>query len=130
MFVDASAIIAILVEESDGAALARRLEQAAERRTSPIAIYEAVVAIARVCNVSIADAEAVLDRFLEQTTMRVVPITAEIGRRALSAFQRYGRGRHPAALNMGDASPTRVPASSNYLSCSRARIPLTDIAVA
>ena len=97
MFVDASAIIAILVEESDGAALARRLEQAAERRTSPIAIYESVVAIARVCNVSIADAEAVLNRFLEQTAMRVVPITAEIGRRALWAFQRYGRGRHPAA---------------------------------
>ena len=33
--------------------------------------------------------------------MRIVPITAEIGRAALLAFERYGRGRHPAALNMG-----------------------------
>ena len=27
---------------------------------------------------------------------------AEIGREALRAFERFGRGRHPARLNMGD----------------------------
>ena len=102
MFVDASAMVAMLVEEPDAAALANRLEQAAERCTSPIAIYEAVVGVARVCNVPIRSAETILEHFLEQATMRVVPITAEIGRGALSAFERYGRRRHPAALNMGD----------------------------
>jgi ribonuclease VapC len=102
MFIDASAMIAILVEESDAAALIKRLEQAVERSTSPIAIYEAVVGVARVCSVPIRTAESILDRFLEQAAVRVVPITAEIGRGALSAFERYGRGRHPAALNMGD----------------------------
>lgn len=102
MFVDASAIIAILVEESDAAALSKRLEQAVERCTSPIAIYEAVAGIARVCNVPIRTAETILDRFLEQATVPIVPITAGIGRAALSALERYGRGRHRAALNMGD----------------------------
>jgi ribonuclease VapC len=102
MFVDASAIVAILVEEDDAAALTRRLEQAADRCTSPIAIWEAAAAVARVCNLPIRAAERILDRFLEQATMQVVPITVAIGRSALSAFERYGRGRHPAALNMGD----------------------------
>jgi ribonuclease VapC len=33
----------------------------------------------------------------------VVPLTDEIGRVALDAFDRYGKGRgHPAQLNMGD----------------------------
>ena len=102
MFVDASAILAILVEESDAASLTKRLEQAVAPCTSPIAIYEAVAGVARVRTVEIRTAETILDRFLEQARVRVVPITAEMGRRALSAFERYGRGRHPAALNMGD----------------------------
>ncbi|HXO89203.1 MAG TPA: type II toxin-antitoxin system VapC family toxin [Stellaceae bacterium] len=131
MFVDASAMVAILVEESDAAALTKRLEQAVERCTSPIALYEAVVGVARVCNVPIRAAEMILDRFLERATVRVVPITAEIGHGALTAFERYGRGRHPAALTMGDCFA---------YACARALdvpilfkgddFPLTDITVA
>jgi ribonuclease VapC len=131
MFVDASAMVAILVEESDAAALTKRLEQAVERCTSPIALFEAVVGVARVCNVPIRAAEMILDRFLERATVRVVPITAEIGHSALTAFERYGRGRHPAALTMGDCFA---------YACARALdvpilfkgddFPLTDITVA
>jgi ribonuclease VapC len=102
MFLDASAMVAMLVEESDAASLTKRLEQAVAPCTSPIAIYETVAAVARACTVEISAAETILDRFLEQAMVRVVPITAEIGRGALLAFERYGRGRHPAALNMGD----------------------------
>ena len=102
MFLDASAIVAILAEESDAAALTRRLEQSSQPCTSPIAVYEAVAGVARRLNVTIRAAEASLDRFLESARVKVVPITAEIGRGALSAFERFGRGRHPAALNMGD----------------------------
>ncbi len=102
MFLDASAIVAVLVEESDAASLAKRIEQSAEPCTSPIALYEAVAGVARRLNVTIPAAEASLDRFLDAARVQIVPITAEIGRSALSAFERYGRGRHPAALNMGD----------------------------
>src|SRR5215831_1182227 len=120
MFVDASAMVAILVEESDAAALAKRLERAAEPCTSPIAIWEAIAAVARVSNVPIRAAERILDRFLEQATVRVVPITTAIGRGALSAFERYGRGRHPAALNMGDCFAYACAASLTCRSSSRA----------
>jgi ribonuclease VapC len=102
MFLDASAMVAILIEENDAAALTKRVEQATEAVTSPIATYETILGIARVCNIPIPAAQSILDRFLAQASIRITPITAEIGRGALAAFERYGRGRHPAALNMGD----------------------------
>ncbi len=36
------------------------------------------------------------------TKRQIVPITAEIGRMAVEAFARFGRGNHPARLNLGD----------------------------
>jgi ribonuclease VapC len=102
MFLDASAIIAIIARESDAAAFAGRLRQAKEVHTSPIAVYEAVLGLARVGNTSIQDAEIVLNRFLEEVQAEIMSIGAEIGRSAIAAFDRFGKGRHPAGLNMGD----------------------------
>jgi ribonuclease VapC len=102
MFLAASAIIAIIARESDAAALAQRLRHAREVHTSPIAIYESVLGLARLGSTSVRDAQIVLEQFLEQVQAQIMPITAAVGRDALSAFERYGRGRHPAALNMGD----------------------------
>ena len=127
MFLDASAIVAILVEESGAAALAKRLEQSAHPCTSPIAVYEAVAGVARRLNVTIRAAET----SLTSARVRVVQITAEMGRAALSAFDRYGRGRHPAALNMGDcfayacAHQLDIP-----LLFKGGDFPLTDITIA
>jgi len=131
MFLDASAIVAILVEESDATSLAKRLEQSAERCTSPIAVYEAVAGVARRLNVTIRAAEASLDRFLESARVRVVPITAEMGRAALSAFDRYGRGRHSAALNMGDCFAYACARQLDLpLLFKGDDFPLTDITIA
>jgi ribonuclease VapC len=58
--------------------------------------------VARVCNLSVAEAETALDRFIAEIPAEVIAVSAEIGRRALGAFERFGRGRHPARLNMGD----------------------------
>jgi ribonuclease VapC len=131
MFLDASAIVAILIEESDAASLAKRIEQSAQPYTSPIAVYEAVAGVARRLNVTIPAAEASLDRFLASARVRVVPITAEMGRAALSAFDRYGRGRHPAALNMGDCFAYACARQLDLpLLFKGDDFPLTDIMVA
>jgi ribonuclease VapC len=47
-------------------------------------------------------AQRIVDRFLGAARAEIIPITEEIGRGAISAFERFGRGRHPARLNMGD----------------------------
>jgi ribonuclease VapC len=131
MFLDASAVIAIIARESDAAALAGRLRQANEVYTSPIAVYEAVLGLVRIGNAPIQDAQAVLDRFLEEMRAQITPITAEIGRGALTAFKRYGRGRHPAGLNMGDCFAYACARTLDIpLLCKGDDFPLTDITIA
>ena len=103
MFVDASAIVAILTREAEADALADVLEGARSPITSPIAIFEAALGICRKRHASVGEAEADVREFLELAGIRAVPITEREAATALAAFSRYGTGRgHPAQLNLGD----------------------------
>jgi ribonuclease VapC len=131
MFLDASAIIAIIAGESDAASLAARLGQAVQVVTSPIAVYESVLGLARVGNTSIADATAVLEQFLSEVDATIVPIDASRGREAIGAFERFGKGRHAAALNLGDCFAYACAAAHDLpLLCKGDDFPQTDIAIA
>ena len=48
------------------------------------------------------DARPALALLLEGLDLQVVPFEAAHARAARQAFERYGRGRHEAALNFGD----------------------------
>jgi ribonuclease VapC len=102
MFVDASALVAIIAPESDGSALAERLRTASVRFTSAIAVYEAALALRCIGNTTIDAVTTVIDGSLARLGIEIIPVTAEIGHGALEAFARFGRGAHPARLNMGD----------------------------
>ena len=104
MFVDASAIVAILTRESDADDLADLLGAAARQPiTSAIAIFEAVAGLCRKKHVSVEEASEEIRTFLEMANVHVVGITNREADAALKAFDRYGKGRgHPAQLNMGD----------------------------
>jgi ribonuclease VapC len=102
MFVDASAIIAIIAQEAEAGDLSARLARADRVAVSPIALYEATTGLARKRACSIEDAASLVEEFAEATGARVVDITAAIARDAARAFGRFGRGRHRADLNMGD----------------------------
>jgi ribonuclease VapC len=103
LFVDASALVAMIVGEPDARLLTNRLELAQVRRTSPVAVFETVIAVARVLAIPVEDAEDTVDEFLKLATIRTVPVPVEAGPLAIDAFARFGKGRgHPAQLNMGD----------------------------
>ncbi|HEX3882226.1 MAG TPA: type II toxin-antitoxin system VapC family toxin [Stellaceae bacterium] len=102
MFIDASALVAIIGDESDGPVLVTRIHRSERIFTSPLAAYEATLALARIGNTTTAIARIALERFLAGAGAETVPITAEIGQLAIDAFTRFGRGHHPAGLNMGD----------------------------
>ena len=93
MFVDASALVAILTRESEADLLADLLEQAGAPITSPIAIFEAVLAICRKRHGSVEEAEADVREFLRLAGVRTVPISEVEATAALGAFSRYGKGR-------------------------------------
>jgi ribonuclease VapC len=103
MFVDASAIVAILTREPEADALADVLQSAQSPITSPIAIFEAALGICRKRHASVAEAEHDVGEFLVLAGVRTVSVTDKEAHTALLAFSRYGKGRgHPAQLNLSD----------------------------
>jgi ribonuclease VapC len=103
MFVDASALLAILLYEADAERMVRAIEAAPATYTSPVAIFETVAGLMREAKLPRVVAEERVRASLGATRIEVLPITEEIGHLAIDAFDRYGKGRgHPARLNMGD----------------------------
>jgi ribonuclease VapC len=102
MFVDASAIVAMLTEEPEGDRLARILEGEAAPITSAIAIYETAARLMSKSSLSGEEARRAVADFLQATNMRTVAIDRREAEIALVAFERFGKRRHPAGLNMGD----------------------------
>jgi ribonuclease VapC len=103
MFVDASAIVAMMTDERDAAKLASRLAKSETRLTSAIAVFEATAGVARVLALPVAQALAEVAKFLELLEIQVVALPPEVGPIAVDAFARFGKGqRHAAQLNMGD----------------------------
>jgi ribonuclease VapC len=103
MFVDASAIVAILTGDPEADSLANLLETARAPITSPLAVFEAVLGICRKRHASVEESEEDIREFLDLARVEMIPITAREADTALLAFSRYGKGRgHPAQLNLGD----------------------------
>jgi len=102
MFVDASALCAMLTDEQDARELLARLQRTPERVTSPLAVWETAVAVARILDLPPTEAHAAVEDFLALAGIRVLAVPPETASVAVGAFDRYGKGRHPAALNFGD----------------------------
>jgi ribonuclease VapC len=103
MFVDASAIVAMLTREPEADTLADALDAATAPITSPIALFEAVLGLRRKRHASIAEARADVQEFLVAASVTIVDISGRDAATALDAFSRYGKGSgHPAQLNLGD----------------------------
>ena len=102
MFIDASAIVAILSGEPDADEIALKFKGVRPIITSPLSSYEAVLAIARLRNIEIREANSVVNDFITHYGIRIVNVTDDIGQAAIMAFDRFGKGRHKASLNMGD----------------------------
>lgn len=103
MFIDASALVAVLTGEPEGESLAGRLDAAVDSFTSPLAAYETTLAIRRKLDRPLPVIQSDIASFLRMSGTRLVPIPPDAGVRALAVFERYGRGTaHPAQLNMGD----------------------------
>jgi len=102
IFVDASAIVAILTQEPESDSLLALLEQDRSRATSPIAVFEGVAGISRKRRISVQEAEEIVYDFLGVAGIAMISITSKEAVTALAAFSRYGKGRHSARLNLGD----------------------------
>ncbi len=112
MFVDASAVVAILGEEAGWEELVRKLDTHEGRLyISPLARFETVQALARKQSgpsarpspATIDGANHILDDFISRLQIEEVPVSAQVGALAIETSSIYGKiVGHPAALNFGD----------------------------
>lgn len=102
IFIDASAVVALIAGEQGADGLSRRLDEDEDRLISPLARWEAVIALHRSHDYNWRYAQASVDALIELKGIRTVSIGEPEGQYALSVYGNYGKGRHPAKLNMGD----------------------------
>jgi Uncharacterized protein conserved in bacteria len=99
MVIDTSALVAILADEPEREAFVVAIERDEVRLLSAASFLEAGIVIrTRYGSSGLID----LERLLQVAAVEVLPVDAEQARIALKAFEQYGKGRHPAALNYGD----------------------------
>ena len=102
VFVDASALIALITGEPGADALADRLQAAPLRLCSALSMWETVAGLCRSYAFAVPDVQEHVRRFIEAADLRFVGIGEREFDIAIDAYARFGKGRHPAALNMGD----------------------------
>lgn len=99
MVIDTSVLIAILLGEPSSRHLIAALDTATTRKISAASVVEAsLVLLARYGEAG----DVQLDRLVQKLNAEIVPVGTEHVIAARDAALRFGRGRHPAALNLGD----------------------------
>ena len=102
IFVDASAMIAMMAGETDADELADRLGAERLRLCSAVSLWETLAGLCRTYVFSVPSARAEVQSFVELNDVKFVSIGEREFDLATQAYADFGKGRHPAALNMGD----------------------------
>lgn len=102
MYVEPSAIVAVLKEEADASMYMSRIAVASAKVITVVGKVEAAVSLGR----SMQDQEygaLAVDRFCEHAGIATVPVYPDLYEDVMRAYRRYGKGTgHPAQLNFGD----------------------------
>jgi ribonuclease VapC len=99
MILDTSALLAILLEEEEAGDFLERILKSDECLLSAVSFVEACI---------IAESNGgdggvrQLDAFLRTSGIAIEPVSQEHALAARQAYSDFGKGRHPAALNLGD----------------------------
>ena len=99
MIVDTSAIVAIFLKESGFELIAEKLLYAQEKGVGAPTLVECGIVLSARQN---RDVRGDLSRFIKETDITIIPFTEQHYGLAVSAWLKYGKGRHQAALNFGD----------------------------
>ncbi|MGL4441642.1 MAG: type II toxin-antitoxin system VapC family toxin [Bosea sp. (in: a-proteobacteria)] len=103
IFVETSAIVAMLLDEPDADTLMARLDDAESAFTSVVAMFEAALVLSSRKGIAVAAALDIVKFFTEQGGISIQPLTPAILNLAAEAADRFGKGRgHKAQLNLCD----------------------------
>ena len=127
MVIDTSALVAIFLAEPERQRFLDAIVAAETRLISAASVLETGI----VLEARRGDAAGrEFDLFVVRVNLQIVPVDAEQADLARSAWRRYGKGRHPAALNFGDCfAYALAKSSSEPLLTKGTDFALTDIPV-
>ena len=100
MILDTSAIIAIIMKEQEAGALAKAISTSNTVAIASPTAVEAGIVLGN--HLGFNTATAVLKNFFQVMEAEIIPFTQMHWQYALKAYDKFGKGRHPAALNFGD----------------------------
>jgi len=127
LIVDTSAAVAVILGERGSDELAAYLEDAPVRLMSAaICVELGIVIEARLWPAG----QDVVDRFLRDAKIDIVPVDTDLAARTVSGWRRYGKGRHPAGLNFGDCfTYALAERTGNPILCTGDDFAATDLPV-
>jgi ribonuclease VapC len=99
MVIDTSVVIAILAGEPEEDGFYRKIKSAPRLYMSVVNLVEAAAVL---MHRGSGDIEYQLDAFLARACVEIVPADETQAHVARDAYRRFGKGRHPAKLNIGD----------------------------
>jgi ribonuclease VapC len=99
MVIDSSALLALLLADPEAETFARAIAADPRRRASAFSILETAIVVETKKG---ENAGRELDLLLHRAQIDVVVMDAAQVELARSAYRRFGKGRHPAGLNIGD----------------------------
>lgn len=99
MILDSSAVVAVLQEEVGHEELEQKMREADTLAIGAPTLFETVIVVVRQSGDS---GDTVVARFRAAMDLVVIPFGVAHWEAAAQAFMRFGKGRHPAALNYGD----------------------------
>ena len=98
--IDTSAVVAVITKEPEAAAFIAAMGAASLRQMTSVNLLEARLVI----GFGKAMPFDAIDDFLRRERIDIIPFDEALSNLAFEAYRRFGKGRHPAKLNMGDCA--------------------------
>jgi ribonuclease VapC len=95
--IDGSALFAILLAEAEAPRCRAAIESADELYMSAGSLMECLIVASR------KDVYDEMRNFIAALDLRIIPVTENLARAGVEGYRKWGKGFHPAKLNMGDS---------------------------
>lgn len=128
MILDSSAIVTLFLKEPGHETVRRKLVEAPVLAVGAATLVEAAIVLSARLD---RDMRGSLARFIEENQVITIPFTEGHYGLAVTAWLKYGKGRHPAGLNFGDCMAYAVAKAAEMpLLCVGDDFPQTDLPLA
>lgn len=110
LVIDTSAVVVCLTGEAERLTFIDLIETSRQRQMTAVNLLEARLVLTFTKGLS----STALDDFIADYTIEIVPFDQPLSDLAFQAYGRFGKGRHPARLNMGDCAAYALAKSRGW----------------